>query len=133
MINISIDVHKKLCVAAVKGDTAELLGREEFHNAPDAIRSFAKRIKRKYAGQTVRAVCEATGNYWMMLHDILEDHCIDTLLAHPAKIKAIAQAKLKDDKIGSSILADLLRMEWCTSRSYRTSTTGTCAPSRGPG
>ena len=108
MINIGIDVHKRTCVAAVKGDTAGLPGREEFHNAPDAIRSFAKRIKREYAGHTAGAARGATGNYWMMLHDVLEDHGIDTLLAHPAKIKAIAQAKLKDDKTGSSILADLL-------------------------
>ena len=108
MINIGIDVHKRLCVAAVKGDTAELLGREEFHNAPDTIRSFAKRIKHKYAGQTAGPARGATGNYRLMLHDILEDHGIDTLLARPSMIKAIAQAKLKDDKTGSSVLADLL-------------------------
>ena len=47
----------------------------------------------------------------MILHYTLEDHGIDTLLAHPAKIKTITHAKLKDDKIDSAILADLLRMD----------------------
>ena len=111
MINIGIDVHKKMCVTTVKDDTSKILEQSEFRNTPDSIRRFAKAVKRKYEGHDIKAVCESTGNYWMMLHDILEDYGIDTLLAHPAKIKAIAEAKLKDDKIDSSILADLLRMD----------------------
>ena len=47
-----------------------------------------------------------------MLHDTLEDEFgIDTLLAHPAKTKVIAQAKLKNDKVDSEVLADLLRTD----------------------
>ena len=111
MINIGMDVHKKTCVVTVKGNTPKILEQTEFLNTRGGITTFAKRVKRKYKGQAIKAVCESTGNYWMILHDTLEDHGIDTLLAHPAKIKAIAQAKLKDDKIDSAILADLLRMD----------------------
>ncbi len=52
----------------------------------------------------------AAGNYWILLHDMLEDEQIGTLLAHPAKTKAIAHARLKGDKV-DSVLADLLRMD----------------------
>jgi transposase len=56
-------------------------------------------------------VCESTGNSWIRLHDTLEDNGIDTVLANPIKRKIIAQAKLKDDKIDSNVLADLLRAD----------------------
>jgi transposase len=49
-------------------------------------------------------VCESTGNYWIRLHDTLEDNGIDTVLANPIKTKIIAQAKLKDDKVDSNVL-----------------------------
>ena len=56
-------------------------------------------------------MCESTANYWIRLHDTLEDNGIDTVLAHPAKTKIIAQAKLKNDKLDSDVLADLLRSD----------------------
>lgn len=59
----------------------------------------------------MRAVCESTANYWIRLHDTLEENGIDTILAHPAKIRIIAQAKLKNDKLDSEVLTDLLRSD----------------------
>ena len=53
-------------------------------------------------------MCWSTGNYGSMLHDILDDRGIYTLLAHSAKIKAIAQSRPKDGRINSAILTDLL-------------------------
>ena len=111
MINIGIDAHKKVCVTTIKGDTPEILEQAEFRNRRDAVSSFAERVKRRYGGHTIKAVCESTANYWMVLHDTPEDHGIDTLLAHPAKIKAIAEARLKDDKMDPAIPAGLLRMD----------------------
>ncbi len=111
MINIGIDVHKKTCVAAIKGRAAKTLEQTEFSNTADGIRGFIGQIKKKYAKHKIRAVCEATGNYWILPHDMLEDNKIDTQLAYPAKTRAIAQAKLKDDKVDSEVLANLLRMD----------------------
>ncbi len=42
---------------------------------------------------------------------MLEDNDINTLLANPMQVRAIAKARLKDDKIDSNILADLLRSD----------------------
>jgi transposase len=56
-----------------------------------------------------RPAVESTGNMWMRIHDTLEDHGIDTVLANPVKTKMIAQAKIKNDRLDSRILADLLR------------------------
>ena len=44
------------------------------------------------------------------MHDLLEATGTDTSLLHPAKTKVIAYAKLKDDKVNSEVIADLLKI-----------------------
>lgn len=53
---------------------------------------------------------EATGNwyYFYYFYELLEDKSLDVYLAHPLKTRAIAEARIKTDKIDSSILAHLL-------------------------
>ena len=110
MISIGIDVHKNRCVATVKKDTRKKLEQSSFENTTHGITGFIKHVKKTY-GKDMQAVCESTANYWIRLHDTLEDNGIDTVLAHPAKTKIIAQAKLKNDKLDSDVLADLLRSD----------------------
>jgi len=110
MISIGIDVHKNRCVATIKQESRRKLEQSSFDNTTHGITSFILHIKRTY-GKNVQAVCESTANYWIRLHDALEDNGIDTVLAHPAKTKIIAQAKLKNDKLDSDVLADLLRSD----------------------
>ena len=53
-------------------------------------------------------VLEATG-HWCAAYDALEAAGGDVKLAHPARVKAIASARIKTDKIDARILAHLLR------------------------
>lgn len=109
VINIGIDVHKRRCIATIKSDSRQILQQVTFDNNADGIARFIDTIKQRYAD--TRAVCESTANYWIRLHDTLEDNGIDVILAHPAKTRIIAQAKLKNDKLDSEMLADLLRSD----------------------
>lgn len=54
------------------------------------------------------AVVEATRN-WGLIYDRLDEVLDGVALAHPLKVKAIAEARIKTDKISADILADLLR------------------------
>jgi len=45
------------------------------------------------------------------MHDWLEELAGDVTLAHPLKVKAIAEAKIKTDKIDATTLAHLLRCD----------------------
>jgi transposase len=108
-ICIGIDVHKKKCIATLKRDSQEIVEQTSFYNNGHGIKEFIEHIK--LYNESAIAVCESTGNYWIRLHDTLEDNGIDTVLANPIKTKIIAQAKLKDDKIDSNVLADLLRAD----------------------
>ena len=55
--------------------------------------------------------CESTGNYWIVLHDMLEEADINILLAHPHNTKIITQTVYKNDRADSEKLADLCRLD----------------------
>ena len=46
-----------------------------------------------------------------MMYDLLEELDIKTVVAHPLKIRAIADAKIKSDSIDAKTLAHLLRAD----------------------
>ncbi|MGE5288452.1 MAG: IS110 family transposase [Micromonosporaceae bacterium] len=48
---------------------------------------------------------------WGWLVQLLEDYCFDPHLVHPLRCKAIASARLKNDKVDAAILAQLLRAD----------------------
>lgn len=109
MISVGIDASKNRCVATLKRGTKEIVEQLTFYNNTKRIMELVKQVK-SYGEEAV-AVVESTANYWIRIHDTLEDNGINTLLANPMKTKVIAQARLKDDKIDSNVLADLLRAD----------------------
>jgi transposase len=58
----------------------------------------------------VEVAIEATRSRYR-LYDLLEENGIKVKLSHPFKTKAIASAKIKNDKIDSKVMAHLLRAD----------------------
>ena len=56
-----------------------------------------------------RVVMESTGNLWVNLYEALEENGVSVVLANPLKMKAIASAKIRNDKVDARVLAYLLR------------------------
>ena len=109
---VGIDVHKRKCVATIKsGSSKKVLARKDFANNTQETQGFIRWLRHRYGKQSIKAVCESTANYWIRMYDALEDGGIDVTLAHPAKTKVIAHARLKDDRVDSEILADLLKAD----------------------
>jgi len=48
---------------------------------------------------------------WSWLADLVEDYGFDSHLVHPLRCKAIAAARLNNDKVDAAILAQLLRAD----------------------
>ena len=48
---------------------------------------------------------------WGWLTGLLEDYGFDPHMVHPLRCKAIASARLKNDKVNAAILAQLLRAD----------------------
>jgi len=106
---VGIDVHKKMCQAAVLDEDGELLDQIRFLNEKKEIKDFA--MKLLTFRDDVKAVVESTGNLWIQIHDILEEFGIDVVLSNPTKTRLIAEAKIKTDKVDAKILARLLRAD----------------------
>lgn len=99
---IGVDYHKKYSYLVVKDKDGHVEGRGTVNNTKQEVQQFLK----PFLPGT--AVIEATRN-WGLIYDWLEEILDDVTLAHPLKVKAIAEARIKTDKISADILADLLR------------------------
>src|SRR5574337_2111932 len=105
MLYIGVDHHKATSQITVMDATGQILGRKRIPSSPaglhSALGSYARPMK---------AVLEATGR-WGPMYDWLAEVADDVILAHPMKVRAIAEARIKTDKIDSATLAHLLRAD----------------------
>jgi len=104
LMYVGLDVHKRVCHGTVMDKEGHVVKRERFSNDPVSLRSFMKDI-----GEA-KVVMES-GYCWQPIYDRLEEAGYDVRLAHPLKVKAIAEAKIKTDEIDSETLAHLLRAD----------------------
>jgi transposase len=74
----------------------------------DASR-YAKQIVEKYG--ECKAVVESTGNMCMKTFEAFESNGVTVKLANPVRPRAIAEARVKTDKLDSKTLAHLLRTD----------------------
>jgi transposase len=65
---------------------------------------------RQFRGQEVEVAVEACG-FWPAFREVVEPEVERLVLVHPQRVKAIASAKLKNDRVDSATLAHLLRCE----------------------
>src|SRR6266566_5281582 len=104
-VYVGIDVHRKRSqVAVVTGDGQVQLNR----NVVNGTEPILKLIGDLPAGTPV-AFEAAFGTGWLV--ELLADYGFDPHLVHPLRCKAIASARLKNDKVDAAILAQLLRAD----------------------
>jgi transposase len=104
-VYVGIDVHRKRSqVAVVTGDGNVELNKNVVNGSEPMLRL----IGGLPAGTPV-AFEAAFG--WGWLAGLLEDYGFEAHLVHPLRCKAIASARLKNDKVDAAILAQLLRAD----------------------
>lgn len=103
MYYVGIDHHKKLNAVTVVDKEGTILKRARLSNEKDDLDSLFHSL-----GEPCSVVFESSRD-WTVLYDKLENLVSDIHPANPYKIRAIAEAKVKTDKIDSGILAHLLR------------------------
>ena len=103
---VGVDYHKAFSYGTIMTQTGQILKQGRFANSPGSVEQFLG----GYAAADCSAVLEATRN-WCVMHDWLEDVAGEVTLAHPLKVRAIAEAKIKTDKIDATTLAHLLRCD----------------------
>jgi len=101
-IYIGADLHKKTCYVTVMNHLGTIKKQVEISTDKDKVSMFFK----KYAD--VPVAVESTMN-WIPFYENLESLGCKVLLSNPLQTKAIASARIKNDKVDSKVLADLLR------------------------
>jgi transposase len=104
---VGLDVHKRLVVACILDAAGKVIDREEFALDRQTLATFARDRLRK----TDRVAFEATTNSFTVA-DLLRPFVAEVLVSNPLQTKAIAQAKVKTDKVDSHVIAQLLRCDF---------------------
>ena len=102
MLYVGIDLHKEKVYGVVIDEKGNVIKEGKFSNTKEGFQKFLKGIK-----NAIMAI-ESTG-FTFPAYDFLEGNGYEVKVAHPLKTRAIADAKIKTDKIDAKILANLLR------------------------
>jgi len=104
---VGLDVHKRVVEACFVDQAGNVVHRERFALNRRTLQTFATKILRP----TDQVALEATTNCWAVA-DALRPHVARVLVSNPMATKAIAQAKVKTDKVDAHVLAQLLRCDF---------------------
>lgn len=106
MYYLGVDFHKSYSYCTLITEQGLKVKQGKFANHKEELQAFLA----EYLDEDISSVLEA-GRNWIVMYDWLEEITSKVCLAHPLKVKAIASAKIKTDKVDSGILADLLRAD----------------------
>jgi len=104
-VYVGIDVHRKRSQVAVIDQSGEVLTNRNVPNGAEPI----LKVPGGLPPGTPAAFEACYGTSWLV--ELLEDYGFDPHLVHPSRCKAIASARLKNDKVDAAILAQLLRAD----------------------
>jgi len=104
-VYVGIDVHRKRSQVAVVDEAGTVLANRNVVNGVEQVLA----VIGQYPTHTPVAFEAAFG--WGWLVEMLEDYGYEPHLVHPTRCKAIASARLKNDKVDAAILAQLLRAD----------------------
>ena len=105
MLYVGVDAHKATSQVTVMNESGKIIKRKSIATSRADVREALGLFR-----QPMKAVVEAS-YCWGPIYDWLDELTEDVVLAHPGKVKAIAEARIKTDKIDSEILAHLLRTD----------------------
>src|SRR5262252_4976732 len=102
---IGLDVHRDFAQVAVWQDGI-VTQAGTFATTPEGVREFAAGL-----GPADEVALEVTGNTWAIAA-LLASRAGRVVVSNPVKTRAIAEAKVKTDKVDAQILARLLAADF---------------------
>jgi transposase len=105
MYYVGLDVHKKSIAYCVKEADGKIVREGTVRATRAALTEWARSLPQPWCG-----AMEATlFSDWVYEH--LRPHAMDLVMGHPARMKAIAAGKKKNDRLDARVIADLLRCQ----------------------
>jgi len=103
----ALDLHKKIVEAVLLDDDGAPAWRGRFPATRPALENFA----RAHLSPQHRLALEATTNTWAVVA-LLEPFVAEVVVSNPPRTRAIAEAKIKTDRVDALVLAQLLRSDF---------------------
>jgi transposase len=103
MIYIGVDLHKQFCYCTAMDASGHILEQRKVTNQSDSLREYLGRWS-----EPAELAVESC-SFWPAFAEAVEPLVSRLVLVHPQRVKAIASAKLKNDRVDSATLAHLLR------------------------
>ena len=100
---LGVDLHRRRSYVVLMDAGGIVIDQRRLPN--DAMPNYVAQLP-----ESTFAVLEATGNCSYM-YDVLKECTDKVVMAHPKRVKAIAAARIKTDKIDATILAHLARAD----------------------
>ena len=105
MYYTGIDLHRKTSFITTINESGQIVKKRNLINNEEKILQFFISLD-----DDTQVVIESTAN-WYWLYDLLTENGMDVVISNPLKTKAIASARIKNDKLDSHMLAQLLRAD----------------------
>jgi len=118
MIHVGVDLHQRFCYVTAVKTSGELIVQRSVANEAEILRQ----LLRSLPGPR-QVVVEACG-FWPAFARAVESEAERVVMVHPQRVKAIASARLKNDRVDSATLAhlsrcDLLPQAWMADEATR--------------
>jgi transposase len=104
---VGCDVHKRTAVFTILLEDGTVFATYTVPVIREALATFAQR----QLGVEDRLTMEATSNTWAVA-EVLRPFVAEVMISNPLRVRAIAEAKIKTDKVDSRVLAELLRCDY---------------------
>lgn len=105
MYYTGIDLHKETCFLTTLDEEGKTVHKAHLENTKDSILSYFGALESES-----KIVIESMAS-WYWLYDLLTEQGFRVVISNPIKTKAIASAKIKNDKVDSHMLSQLLRVD----------------------
>jgi len=103
----ALDLHKLHIEAVLIADDGAVLHRQRFPTTRSHLLTFAK----THLSPAIPLAVEATFNTWPIVN-LLEPFVAEVVVGNPLRTRAIAEAKIKTDRVDALVLANLLRLDF---------------------
>jgi transposase len=105
MYYTGIDLHRKTSFLTTVDSKGRIVKKANLINDEATVLEYFLSLD-----DDTQVVIESTAT-WYWLYDLLTAHSIPVVVSNPVKTKAIASARIKNDKLDSHMLAQLLRAD----------------------
>jgi transposase len=104
MIYVGMDIHKRFSQVAVLDESGEVLDQRRLnHTSSEELTKYFNQFPKD-----TQVIMEPTCG-WNWLSDQIFDLGLEVVLAHPLKVRLIAESQIKTDKVDALVLAQLHR------------------------